>query len=166
MLKHTPIIYLVQRLQNAWNKYGEDAFKFEIVEIIENPTRELLEQKEQYWINYYNSANRKIGFNIRKVATSNLGFKHSEETKQKMRLAHLGKKQSPEHIKNASESHRGKIRTPEQRAKCGRKWTEEQRKKCSEIQKKRWINFPVTDEIRQKGKEASLKRWNKISGVQ
>lgn len=39
-------------LQNDWNKYNENNFVFEI---IEKTTKELLNEKEQYWIAYYNS---------------------------------------------------------------------------------------------------------------
>jgi hypothetical protein len=72
-----------KRLQNAWNKYGEEAFVFEIIEIIKNPTKELLEAREQYWIDFYKSADRKIGFNIRKIAQSNLGIKLAKSKKVK-----------------------------------------------------------------------------------
>lgn len=50
-------------MQNAWNKYGEDNFKFEILEIIsdiekiENLT-ELLIKKEESYIIKMNSNNR------------------------------------------------------------------------------------------------------------
>jgi group I intron endonuclease len=150
-----------QRLQNFWNKYGEDAFEFKIIEVIENPTKELLESREQYWIDFYNSADREIGFNIRKISSSNLGFKHTEETKQKMRLAHLGKKQSPEHIKNAAESHRGKKRTAEQAKRCARTWTPEQRKQRSEQQKQIFQRDGMSEETRQKCREAALEQWKK-----
>ena len=39
-------------LQAAWNKYGEDAFSYEI---IEECSRELLPEREIYWISYYDS---------------------------------------------------------------------------------------------------------------
>lgn len=150
-----------QRLQNFWNKYGERAFEFKILEIIENSTKESLEQREQYWIDYYDSSNRNIGFNIRKQASSNLGFKHSDETKQKMRLAHLGKKQSPEHIKNAADSHRGKKRTEEQAKRCARTWTDEQRQQRSEQQKQIFQRDGISEGTREKCRLASLKRWIK-----
>jgi group I intron endonuclease len=47
-------------LQYAWNKYGKDSFKFEILEIVSfNEYRE----KEQYWIDFYQAADRNHGFN-------------------------------------------------------------------------------------------------------
>ena len=133
-------VHLNKRLQNFWNKYGEEAFKFDIVETIESPIKENLEQREQYWIDYYQSSNRNIGFNLRKIAQNNLGFKMSDETKQKMRLAHLGKKQSPEHIANVAASHRGLKRTAEQAKRCAHGWTEEQKQRQCEILKEYWKN--------------------------
>lgn len=46
-------------LQNAWNKYGEKNFKFEI---LERCHEHLLEERELYWIDKYDSC--KKGYNI------------------------------------------------------------------------------------------------------
>ena len=40
------------KLQRAWNKYEEDEFKFDIIEEIDDV---LLNEREKYWIQYYNS---------------------------------------------------------------------------------------------------------------
>ena len=40
-----------KHLQSAWNKYGEDAFDFIIVEICDE---EKLNDHEIWWINYFN----------------------------------------------------------------------------------------------------------------
>ena len=71
-----------QRLQNFWNKYGEEAFEFKILELVSDPV--FLLSREQYWMDKLESHNRDKGFNIRKVAESNFGLKHTEETKAKM----------------------------------------------------------------------------------
>lgn len=47
-------------LQAAWNKYGKDNFNFKI---LEKCKKELLNEKEMYWINYYKSYDRKFGYN-------------------------------------------------------------------------------------------------------
>ncbi len=70
-------------LQNAWNKYGPDAFEFKILEYC---PKENLTIREQYWINFYDSSNSKKGYNICSKAGNTLGFHHSEETKHKLSL--------------------------------------------------------------------------------
>lgn len=49
------------KLQNAWNKYGEDAFEFFV---IERCSEEEIYEREKYWIKYYNSCDRKFGYNL------------------------------------------------------------------------------------------------------
>jgi len=159
-------VHLNKRLQNFWNKYGEEAFKFDIVETIENPTKEILEQREQYWIDFYQSSNRNIGFNLRKIAQNNLGFKMSAETKQKMRLAKLGKKQSPEHIANAAASHRGLKRTAEQAKRCARTWTDGQRQQRSEQQKQIFKRDGISEATRKKCRDAALRQWQAKKQIQ
>jgi group I intron endonuclease len=67
-----------RHLQRAWNKYGEDAFVFEIIEPV--LFVEDLIIREQYWIDTLRAADRKHGFNICLTAGSALGTKRSNET--------------------------------------------------------------------------------------
>ena len=67
-------------LQNAYNKYGEDAFEFSIIEYVEDENDLLA--REQFYIDSYDWDNL---YNIYRVAGSPLGFKHTEETKEKLR---------------------------------------------------------------------------------
>lgn len=50
-------------LQKAWNKYGEDSFKFETIETC---SIEDLNDREIYWINYYqcNCSKTRHGYNV------------------------------------------------------------------------------------------------------
>jgi len=66
-------------LQNAWNKYGEDAFLFEIVEEWEP---EFLISMEQWWMNMLQPE-----YNIVPVAGSSLGHKFSDEAISKLSVA-------------------------------------------------------------------------------
>lgn len=50
-----------QYLQNAWNKWKQCSFKFEI---LEECSLDLLKEKEIYWINFYFSSKSKFGYNI------------------------------------------------------------------------------------------------------
>jgi group I intron endonuclease len=71
-----------KHLQRAWNKYGEDAFLFEIIEECEE--NKILE-REQYWINKLDVCNDKIGYNIAKNTTAPMiGRKHTKETLKKV----------------------------------------------------------------------------------
>lgn len=48
-------------LHSAMRKYGKESF---IIEVIEECEEKELSDKEKYWIAFYNSTNRNIGYNI------------------------------------------------------------------------------------------------------
>jgi group I intron endonuclease len=66
------------KLQRGWNKYGEDNFRIQIME--ENRFNDLL-NKEQEYINFYNSVEE--GYNITPIAGSTLGNKWTTQQKEK-----------------------------------------------------------------------------------
>jgi group I intron endonuclease len=70
-------------LQNAWNKYGEDAFMFEVLERCD-PARCII--KEQSYLDA-----RDPYYNVCKTAGSSLGRKHSNVTKAKLSKVQTGK---------------------------------------------------------------------------
>jgi group I intron endonuclease len=73
-------------LQNAYIKYGQDSFVFEIIEKVSS-AEELID-REQFWIDQYDfDADL---YNLSPTAKSNLGFKHSESSKQKMSWSKQG----------------------------------------------------------------------------
>ena len=97
-----------KHLQNAWNKYGENNFRFSILECVE-PTS--LITREQYYMDLYKSYDRKLGYNIAPKAGNTLGVIPSEETREKIRKKLIGKKStrvnyvvSDETKKNMSDS--------------------------------------------------------------
>ncbi len=97
-------------LQNSWNKYGEGSFIFEILEIYQNPTKELLMQREQWHIDNSNCCDPNIGYNLSKnVYRCNLGVERSEEFKKQMSKLKKGKRlpHSKEWCKNISNSRLG-----------------------------------------------------------
>ena len=53
-----------QYLQRSFSKYGEDSFEFTILEICSK--KSFILEREQYWIDHYNSAQR--GYNLDPVA--------------------------------------------------------------------------------------------------
>jgi len=109
-----------QVLQRAWDKYGKDNFKFEIIEECEIDNLNVLERK---WIVYYDSYKDNNGYNLDFGGNANkemsqetkdkislnhsdingennpfYGKQHSEETKQKISNANKGRKMSKESI--------------------------------------------------------------------
>lgn len=84
-------------LQAAYNKYGLEAFSFEILEVVELK-RELIEEREEFNIQLYKANDREFGYNKRLKSNTNLGRKFSDEIKEKFRISHLGVKQSKETI--------------------------------------------------------------------
>lgn len=117
-------------LQRAWDKYGQAAFAFSILEL--TAPGDLL-AREQHWIDALKAYGR--GYNGRPLATSNLGHPTSDETRRKIGEAHraaghrpareaielarqknLGRSLSPEHRAKMSAAHRGRVDRPEWRA--------------------------------------------------
>jgi group I intron endonuclease len=103
-------------LQNSWNKHGSSAFKFKVVEIVED-TSDLL-SVEQRWLDKYSPE-----YNSCKVAGNRLGYKASDETRSKLSEALSGRTLSEETKKKLSELRMGKPSpiSEEGRARCGRK---------------------------------------------
>lgn len=107
-----------RHLQRAWNKYGEESFVFEILEIIRYFTKETLLIREQYYLDLYKSYDVNLGYNICKIAGSSLGVKKTpEQIKQMSELRkgkpipwmNTGEPRSKEHIENLRSACIGKI---------------------------------------------------------
>lgn len=95
-------------LQRAWNKYGEEKFKFVI---LEECSKDLLNQRECYWIGYCKSDNLKYGYNIAdggNVPPNHTGKKRRQETIEKLRIASGSRKHTEETKKKMSKSRMGK----------------------------------------------------------
>ena len=149
-------------LQRAWKKYGEDAFEFQILEIVND--LDMILQREQFYLD-----TRKPAYNICLIAGSRMGLKNKEIHKARIRAAlntpesqarlsarWKGKKQSEEHLAARAEAMRGnangkgKVISPEERAAMNAglakarakgkvnkpKWTPEMRAKAAENARK------------------------------
>lgn len=89
-----------EHMQRSWNKYGKNVFIFELVEYCYDLYT--LDEREIYWIKYFNSTNPLIGYNI---ALGGKG-KHSvsDITRQKLSIigkgnkSRTGQKDTPEMI--------------------------------------------------------------------
>jgi group I intron endonuclease len=69
-----------RHLQKAWNKYGNEAFVFEILEVVSDLQQ--LVEVEQTWIDKLQASDERFGYNICPNASSCLGRKFPEEMKQ------------------------------------------------------------------------------------
>lgn len=101
------------KLQRAWNKHGEQAFIFEVLELVLAP---FLLEREQHYLDTLKPFSNK-GFNIAKASNSTLGRETSLETREKIAAAQRGRKHTDEHIQKASQGRKGRKHTKESRAK-------------------------------------------------
>jgi len=90
-----------KHFQNSWNKYGENAFDFCI---IEHCPEEMLGWKEAEWIKQYKSSDFNFGFNL---TTGGEEPKHSEETKKVISICSTGRKHSEDACKKISNARKG-----------------------------------------------------------
>ena len=101
-------------LKKAIRKYGKENFVKEIIE--ECSSTEELKEREEYWLNHYDSArnpmfynthNHSYGSGIGELGTF-YGRHHSEVTKNKLRQILSGRKFSDETRQKMSQSKKGK----------------------------------------------------------
>ena len=101
-----------EHLSRAFKKYGKENFIFHILEEVE-PIKELIEFRETWWIEFFDSTNKSIGYNFCKKGMSWLGLKHRVESKEKMRIwkkeNYIGEN-NPNYGKKLSEETKQKIR--------------------------------------------------------
>jgi group I intron endonuclease len=159
-----------KKLWNNCQKYNWSPI--DNIEIIETCLIDELNDREIYWINYFDSY--KNGLNLDLGGNGKFGYKHSDETKEKLRLANLGKKHTeeakakisvwnknrPQEISDRiGQSHLGKKHTEETKAKIREtkknnpyKMTPEQRLKISvsNLGSKRNLGKKHTDETKNK----------------
>lgn len=127
-----------RHLQSAWNKYGSDAFTFEVLEYVLLP--EMLTAREQHFFDTLKPFGKR-GFNLSPTAGSTLGVKYSPEVCEKLSTWQRGRpawnrgkksspeavekwrqsmkdyKQTEEHKRNAAATRIGKKRSLETREK-------------------------------------------------
>lgn len=143
-------------LQNAYNAYGYDNFKFYIVEKCDI---DLLDERECYYIELYNTCDRNCGYNIESGGNQNKTL--TDETKEKIRIANLGKVM-PEHVKiKISKANKGSKMSAEQKAflsefHTGLKHTNEAKAKISESRKIE-VYCPELNEVIDSAKSAEQK---------
>lgn len=139
-------------LTDAIKKYGKENFLIEQIDSAE--TIEELNKKEEYWISYYNSTNKNIGYNLMsggKNSTHSLETKAiisyknsnpSDESRKRRSIAQKNKIVNPKAIEAMRNSTKGKPQTEEHKRKRsealkGRPRSEETKRKISESRKRK-----------------------------
>ena len=107
-----------EHLQRAWNKYGKDAFEFQILLYCNKDDLIMWEQR------IIDKFKEDIGwehiYNITPTAGSCLGCKRSPEYRAKMSVAKRGMTLSTEHRAKLSAALKGRVFSPETRAKMAK----------------------------------------------
>lgn len=143
-------------LQRAWDKHGENSFKFNVLEYCE---KEKLLEREQYWMDYFQSYKFENGYNLAPKAGNTLGVKFNEESRKKLSLACIKAKNTPEFKEKARLGSLGN------KNMLGKKHSEETKRKISEKAKgiKKRLGCKLSEESRKKMSDSlkGRKGWNK-----
>lgn len=171
-------------LQRAWNKYGKENFKFEVIQEVLNIIHLL--SYEQVYLNYYKSYENDKRYNICRTAGSQLGLSRTEETKLKIANSLLsnnpfkGKKHKPETIEYLRKINTGKKMKEETKQKIreklsgenapnyGKKFSDETRAKIGKASSERKHTEDSKKKMREKrtGRKHDQETLNKMSKSQ
>ena len=134
-------IYDCQRTKRyfhkAIKKYGPEAFIREVIEECDDIN--ILNEREQYWIEFYDTMNKTKGYNSTNGGSN---FIFSDATKEKLKQNHR---------RFQTNETKEKIR----QARLGKTHSEETKKKISQSE----LGKKVSDESKFKMSQSALKRW-------
>ena len=91
-------------IHRSINKYGKENFTIDTIEVCDSA--EKMKEREKFWISFYNTTDRSIGYNRTIGGDGTFGRLHSDETKEKIRRKALGRRASEESRARMSESHK------------------------------------------------------------
>lgn len=124
-------------LQRAWNKYGPLFFRFQVVAYCDRDNLLFYEQRLIDGL--------KPDYNTSPTAGSQLGYRHTDETRKKMSQSRA-KDFSPMKGRKHTEESKRKI-SQNRKGKGNSGWTDERRRKISEANKGRIITQEQRDKI-------------------
>jgi group I intron endonuclease len=138
------------KLQRAWNKYGPEAFEWNILQECEEAQLTWL---EAFWMDRLNSVGNGYNSSILTLDDGLVIRSHTEETRAKLR----GRKHTEETKKKISLAGKGRVKSETERLKHsqtlkGRKASEDTKKKMREAK----LGKKRPEETRVKIKEAKL----------
>lgn len=138
-------------LQKSYNKHGEPAFEFSIIEYIEY--KDKLVEQEQFWIDFYKSADRDKGYNI--LPTSgNTNRILPQETGAKISMANKGRTLTQEQKENLSKSIKKVYEDPEMRKKYS---------ECKQGNKNPMWGVQLSEESKRRLRDLCSKDWVVVS---
>ena len=127
----------------AVRKYGFDSFEYTVLERVDE---DLLNEREVFWIEYYKSNDRKLGYNLTSGGEGTRGYKYTDEQRKSRSLqakenkSFTGHTHTDEYKRRMSELNKGKV------------FSEETKQKMSESKKgnKYHLGKTLSDETRMK----------------
>jgi len=153
-------------LQCSWNKHGEDAF---VWEILEECDESIQVEREAFWIKKLNSGDTKFGFNLRIEKGIDGITSFREESKERCSKWQSGRTLPEDHKKNISngltkfyQENEVSIDTRKKlsEANTGKRHTEESKVLISEKIKQ---NYEKNPEIKEKISDRSKKSWSALT---
>jgi group I intron endonuclease len=145
-----------KHLQSAWNLYGEESFKFTIIENLNNIEIDKIRIIEQFyldsiidWTEVYNTAK-----DVNKI---NLNISPTKETREKISISLKGRKQSEQTRQKISNALKGTIFSKERKekiskSKLGHKTSQETKEKIRQGNK----NKSISDHAKQVARDIRL----------
>lgn len=132
-----------KHLQASWNKYGENSFVFEIVEVFESKAYYNLENVEKFWILVFESKNPQKGYNKTDGGEGIVGYKMPRDIVERIAAKNRGRpskaKGKPSNLSSETRkkiSDRQKTLVGEKNNFFGKKHSVETRQKMKSF----WLN--------------------------